>query len=71
VGQPLEPVVIGVAAVEDQDGAGRELPLASDGDFVLFAVGDDPVAGQQAVVIEHQMQLDGSLGAAKLRPIED
>jgi len=71
LGQPLEPVVVGVASIENQDGAGRELPLARHGDFVLLAVGDDPEAGQQAVVIEHQMQLDGAFCAAELRPVED
>jgi len=45
--------------------------LLNNRDFVLLAVGDDPIAGQQAVVIEHQMQLDDSLGAAELRPVED
>jgi len=30
-----------------------------------------PVAGQAPVVIEQQVQLDGSLGAAELRPIEN
>ena len=71
LGQPLEPVVVRIAAVEDQDGAGRKLPLAGHGDFVLLAVGDHTVAGQQTVVVKHQVQLDGSFGAAKLRPVED
>jgi hypothetical protein len=56
----------------------------SNCDLGLLIVGDNSVAGQQAVVIQHQVQLDGALpphgrrpvrgdpglGAAELSPVE-
>jgi len=59
----FKPVVIGIATVKDQDGAGSEFLLVGDGGLVMLAVGDDPIDGQQSVMIKHQMQLDGNLGA--------
>jgi len=38
---------------------------------VLLAVGDDGVAGQQAVVVEHEVQLDGAFRTADLAQFED
>ena len=35
-----------------------------------FTLGDDSKAGQASIVIEEQVQFDGSLGAAELRPVE-
>lgn len=48
-----------------------ELPLARDCDLVLRAIGDDAIAGQKAIVIEHEVQLDSTLGAAEFCPVED
>ena len=66
-----EPVIVAVASVEDHDGAGIEAQGGGDAALVHAAFGDDGVAGQQALMIEQQMQLDGPLGAPVLRPVED
>jgi hypothetical protein len=36
-----------------------------------FPLGNDSKAGQIAVMVEQQMKLNGSFGAAKLRPIKN
>src|SRR5581483_10965840 len=66
-----EPVVIGEAAIKNHDGAGLEAQGASDPTLVHAACGHDGEAGQQPLMIEQQMQLDGSLGAPVLGPVED
>ncbi len=53
--QLSEPLVVGVAAVENHDRAGVKRHLASRRQVGCGAVGDDAEAGQIAVVIEHQM----------------
>ena len=39
-------------------------------DLLSLSLGDYPVAGQAAVVIEKKMQFDSPLGAPELRPIK-
>ena len=52
-----------VAAVEHQQRPRLVMQLLSDRNLVLLAVGDHSIAGQKPIVIQHQMQLDGALGA--------
>src|SRR5215467_3298079 len=67
-GQP--PIVICISAIKYQHRSGRKRHLLGCADVGLFAVADHSVLGQVAVVIQHQMQFHGSLGALVLRPIE-
>ena len=66
-----EPGVVGIATVEDHDGAGIETQRAGDAAFMHAAFGDEGETGQQALMIEQQMQLHGALGAPILCPVED
>ena len=43
LGRLFKPVVVGIAAIKDQDGARCELPLARYGDLMQLAVGDNSV----------------------------
>ncbi len=66
-----EPGVVGIATVEDHDGAGIEAQRASDAALMHAAFGAEGKTGQQPLMIEQQMQLHGALGAPVLRPVED
>lgn len=66
-----EPVVVVVAAVEDHDGSWLEAQRGSDAALMHAAFRQDGIAGQQALMIEQQMQFDGAFGAPVLRPVED
>lgn len=64
------PTAIGVAAIEDDERAGRERHLAGFLDIAAFAVAQHDVPRQAPVVIEHQVKLEGSFGALVMRPVE-
>ena len=66
-----EPVVVGVAAIEDYDGSGLETQAAGHAAFMHAAFGDERETGQQSLMIEQQMQLHRSFGAPVLRPVEN
>ncbi len=66
-----KPVVLAVAPIEDEHGAGRKLQLAGDLDIGNLAFGDDGVLRQQSVVVEQHVDFDGALGGAVLGPVED
>ncbi len=66
-----KPGIVVVAAVEDHDGSGLETEGGGDAALVHAPGGDDGIAGQQPLMIEQQMQLDGAFGAPVLRPVED
>jgi hypothetical protein len=61
--------VIVVSPVIDDDRVRGKAHLMGRLDVMHLALGDDAKTGQISVVIEHQMQLDRALGAAKLRPV--
>ncbi len=63
--------MVGIATVEDHDGAGIEAQRASDAALMHAAFGDEGKTGQQPLMIEQQIQLHGALGAPVLRPVED
>lgn len=69
--QMCEPVVLGVAPVEDEYRAGRKLKLAGDLDVGNLAFGDDGELRQLSVVVEEEMDFDGTFGGAVLGPVED
>jgi len=71
VGELLEPSEVQVAAIEDDDRPWRNRHPTSDSDVVFLAVGHDAEVRKVAVVVEEQMELDGSLRSPKLGPIED
>ena len=66
-----EPIVIGVAAIENHDGSRLKTQAARHAAFMHAAFGDERETGQQSLMIEQQMQLHGSFGAPVLRPVED
>ena len=66
-----EPGVVGEAAIKDHDGAGLEAKRASDAALVHTAFGHDGEAGQQALMVEQQMQLHGAFRAPVVGPVED
>ena len=66
-----EPGVVGVAAIQDHDGARLEAQGAGHAALVHAAFGHQGIAGQQSLMIEQQMQLHRALRAAVLRPVED
>jgi hypothetical protein len=66
-----KPVVVVVAAIEDHDGSRLEAQGGGNAAFVHAALGENGVAGQQALMVEQQMQLHGSLGALVLRTVEN
>jgi len=65
-----EPGVVGIAAIQDHDGAGLEAQRAGDAALVHAALGHQRETGEQPLMIEQQMQLDGAFGAPVLRPVE-
>jgi len=70
LGEAVQKSVIHVAAVDGNNGTFRPVQRSGHSDLMGLALGDDSKAGQTSIVIEQQVQLDGSLGAAELRPIE-
>jgi len=64
----VEEAVVAVAAVHDDDTAFRGGEGAGNGHFMPFAVGDEGEGRQVPVMIEHQVELDGSLRLPELRP---
>ena len=66
-----EPIVIGVATIENHDGPRLETQAARHTDFVHAPFGDEGETGKQPLMIEQQMQLRGSFRSAVLRPIEN
>ena len=66
-----EPIVIGVAAIENHDGSGLKTQAARHAALVHAAFGDERETGKQSLMIEQQMQLHRSFGAPVLRPVED
>ena len=49
--QGFEPVVVGIATIDDDDGAGMEAQLAGHVNLVGFALGKDREAGQVTVMV--------------------
>ncbi|MDZ7639376.1 MAG: hypothetical protein U5J83_14170 [Bryobacterales bacterium] len=66
-----KPRVVAIAAVENQHAAGGQIQLAGHCNIGFVALGDNGVVRQQALMIEQQMQLHGSLGLAIFGPVED
>ena len=66
-----EPIVIGVATIENHDGSRLETQAARHAAFVHAAFGDERETGEQSLMIEQQMQLHGSFRAPVLRPVEN
>ena len=58
--------MVGKAAIQNQDGSGLEAQGAGDAAFMQAAFGHHGVAGQQSLMIEQQMKLDGAFGALVL-----
>ena len=70
-GQGSEPLIVRIATIHYEDGAGFKTEGARYGDFVLAPWGNHSKRRQVALMLQDQMQLDGSLGAAKLGPVKD
>jgi hypothetical protein len=66
-----EQAVVVVAAVHRDDGSGLESQAFGDGHVRDLPAGDARPAGQAAVMVEHEMQLDRALRSAVASPVED
>ena len=66
-----EPIVIGVATIENHDGSRLETQAARHAVFVHAAFGDERKTGEQSLMIQQQMQFHRSFGALVLGPVEN
>ncbi|MBP1608506.1 MAG: hypothetical protein H6Q04_741 [Acidobacteria bacterium] len=67
---PDEPFVIDVAPVHDHDRTTLESQSASNLDVTGLSIGDYGKRGQVAVMVQEQVELDGTFGPSKLSPVE-
>ena len=66
-----EPIVIGVATIENDDGSRLETQAARHAAFMHAAFGDERKTGEQSLMIKQQMQFHGSFRAPVLCPVEN
>ena len=62
--------IVQIAAIHRDDGAWRKRQPLRHADIVDVAFGDERPTGQTALVIQLEMELDGSLGPYEPSPIE-
>ena len=70
LGEAVQKSIIHVTAINGDNGTFRPVEGSGHADLMGFTLGDDSKAGQASIVIEEQVQFDGPLGAAELRPVE-
>src|SRR5437867_10619372 len=68
--QRSQPLVIDVPAVEYDHCTGVEPQRPTDRDIASAKVSDHCVRGEQPVMVQHQMQLDGTFALVVLSPTE-
>src|ERR1700741_957870 len=70
IGEPLIPLVVHIAAVKDQDGAGGKLPITRYFHFGSFSFREDRITRQMPIVIQNQVQLRRAFGLLVLGPVK-
>ena len=66
--QCVEPTVVSVGSVHDDNAIGWQVQRAPNSDIVAFAFADRQKGRQQTVMVEADVQLDGSLGGTEFGP---